>query len=1080
MTGSIPNPQGIAVDPNGNVFVADYTNNTVKEIQAVNGGIPASPTIVPLATSFTFNGPGGIALDQSGNLWVADYNKTEVDEIFAAGGYTTVITPISNIVPIDVAIGSDNSVYVSNGSETVYQYQWGQVNFGPQPVGSTSTTVQMNFTIPPGAQVGSFDFTTLGNKDLDFADAGGSTCVTGTYSTPTNCIINVKFTPQAPGQRRGAITPFDGSGKLLTFWTINGSGLGPQVAFDVAKTALTTTVSPDMTNAMRVQADAKGDLIAVIWGDAASDPNSGSLVVFKNNGSGYNAGITIAGGLSQPVDLAIDGAGNLFVLSVADGNNDPNTGSVMLFLRTATGWASTPVTVESGLNYPWGMTVDAREDLFVSVTGNGQVVEYPIAASGSGFNSPITLASGLTSPMGLALDGSQNLFIALYHDQSRDPNSGSVVALPLSASGYGAPVKVATGLSYPGGLAVDTNDNVLLASLMDPGQDLSSGVILEVPFTGAGFGTPVSLASGLTYPNGVALDSLGNVFFPDQGTNQLYELPRATAPALSFASTIQGSLSTDSAQMVSVYNIGNQPLDFSSIVFPADFPEDAADTTDCTSANPLAANGVCTLTVDFRPAAVGPLSESLILTDNALNAASPGYTTQTISLSGQSTSGLITPTITWPTPAPITYGTGLSSVQLNASTTVPGTFSYNPSAVTLLNAGTQILSATFTPADPTTYSSETVTVRLVVNQAPLTVTAANQSMTYGGAVPTLTGTLTGVMAGDGITASYSATATPSSTPGSYPITATLNDPNSRLGNYAVTNTSGTLTIAKASTGIQVASNSNPVLAENSVTLTATVTSASGTPTGVVTFLDGSTPLGTGTLNASGVATLATATLAAGSHPIAAAYAGDNNFIAATSGSLTEVVEDFNLAISGGSAGITSVTATPGSSAVFSFTLSPTGSATFPAAITLSASGLPAGATATFSPATIAAGAGSTTVTLTVQLPQTVAFVQPERSEGETRPVEARNGSASRPAYGLPFLALALLLLPYARRIRRSGKKLGQMLPLLLAAGIASAACLAGCGGSSTSTASTPVTYTIQVTGTSGALSHSMDVTLTVD
>ncbi len=86
---------------------------------------------------------------------------------------------------------------------------------------------------------------------------------------------------------------------------------------------------------------------------------------------------------------------------------------------------------------------------------------------------------------------------------------------------------------------------------------------------------------------------------------------------------------------------------------------------------------------------------------------------------------------------------------------------------------------------------------LTINAAPLTVTANNAPMTYGEAVPTLTGTLSGVVEGDGITASFSTTATSTSDVGTYPITATLHDPDDRLSNYMVTNTPGVLTITKA-------------------------------------------------------------------------------------------------------------------------------------------------------------------------------------------------------------------------------------------------------------------------------------------
>ena len=70
-----------------------------------------------------------------------------------------------------------------------------------------------------------------------------------------------------------------------------------------------------------------------------------------------------------------------------------------------------------------------------------------------------------------------------------------------------------------------------------------------------------------------------------------------------------------------------------------------------------------------------------------------------------------TPTITWATPADITYGTALGATQLNATASVPGTFVYTPAAGTVLNAGAaQTLSVTFTPTDAANYTTATATV----------------------------------------------------------------------------------------------------------------------------------------------------------------------------------------------------------------------------------------------------------------------------------------------------------------------------------------------------------------------------------
>ena len=86
------------------------------------------------------------------------------------------------------------------------------------------------------------------------------------------------------------------------------------------------------------------------------------------------------------------------------------------------------------------------------------------------------------------------------------------------------------------------------------------------------------------------------------------------------------------------------------------------------------------------------------------------------------TVGKATPTITWSTPANITYGTALSATQLNATATtaagVPGTFVYTPAAGTVLPAGAgQTLSVTFTPTDPSNYTTATGNVSITVVKA---------------------------------------------------------------------------------------------------------------------------------------------------------------------------------------------------------------------------------------------------------------------------------------------------------------------------------------------------------------------------
>ncbi len=157
--------------------------------------------------------------------------------------------------------------------------------------------------------------------------------------------------------------------------------------------------------------------------------------------------------------------------------------------------------------------------------------------------------------------------------------------------------------------------------------------------------------------------------------------------------------------------------------------------------------------------------------------------------------------VTWSEPAPIIYGTALTSNQLNATANVPGSFAYTPTNDTVLNAGTNILSVLFTPSDTMDYSNASTSVSLVVSPASLTVTAANASRAYGESNPAFIGAITGVTNGDNITASYSCNATTDSPAATYPIVPALVDPNNRQTNYTVTLVDGTLTVVQAAGGV---------------------------------------------------------------------------------------------------------------------------------------------------------------------------------------------------------------------------------------------------------------------------------------
>lgn len=171
---------------------------------------------------------------------------------------------------------------------------------------------------------------------------------------------------------------------------------------------------------------------------------------------------------------------------------------------------------------------------------------------------------------------------------------------------------------------------------------------------------------------------------------------------------------------------------------------------------------------------------------------------------GLEISGIATPTVAWPNPAAITYGTALSAEQLNASVTyngtnVPGTFVYAPSAGTVLTAGArQSLSVTFTPQDSNSFEAITTSVVVDVAPAPLTITVNHTNKTYGASLPTFTVSYHGFVNGDSeaildVPVTLTTPATASSPVGSYPIAGH----GAGATNYAIRYVDGTLTVDAA-------------------------------------------------------------------------------------------------------------------------------------------------------------------------------------------------------------------------------------------------------------------------------------------
>ena len=253
---------------------------------------------------------------------------------------------------------------------------------------------------------------------------------------------------------------------------------------------------------------------------------------------------------------------------------------------------------------------------------------------------------------------------------------------------------------------------------------------------------------------------------------------------------------------------------------------------------------------------------------------------------------------------------------------------------------------------------------------------------------------------------------------------------------------------------------SPVNAGTNVTLTATVkpsSTSTKTPTGTVTFTDAKLgKLGTGTLNSSGVATLASSTLAGASYSITATYGGDTNFSGSTSSPAPYDVQDFTIMPTSSTVTVTA----PGQSGTTTLTITPLGG--FSQTVTYTCTGLPSEATCTFP---TAATGGTLTITTTAP-----------SAKMDKSPL-GRNRTLFYALLLPGFLGLVISAGSRKRTLRRM-RLLGFIAVLAL-----STFSMPACGGGSSSGPSNPGTpagtSTVTVTATAGSISHNAKITLTI-
>lgn len=588
--------EGVAVDSRGAIYVADALDNRVRKVTPdgvihtlAGTGIAGFSGDGGPANAAQLSQPYGIALDPAGNLYIADLGNARVRKVTTDGNIQTVagggaIVPGGNgdggqavndqlLEPRNVAVGPDGTLYVSDfGANRVYQITPGGTlttlagngNAGFGGDGGPGTLAQLK--APAGLAVDA-------SGTVYIADSGNNRIrkvYQGVIGTADSVVSPTGLAISASGSLYIAAPSYAG--------TVNQAFGGVPSANDIA---VDQNGNAYVTTGQFVLEIASSGAVSAVAG-------SGASIYYGGDG-----GAATAARLYTPTGIAVDSAGNWYVADA--GNNRIRKITPAGIISTIAGTGQPGSAGDNGfatvaqLNAPRSVAVDPQLNVYVADTGNNSI--RVITASGvistiaSQFNDPEYVAVAPDGTLYVA-DAGNNRVVKLSQDGTMSTVTqvvGPVAVLPDSSgnvyisgptevvevSSKGTATTVLGGLAAPRGLVLTADGSLLIS-------EMGTNVILRLSPAGAQTtiaGTGVAGFSGdgdaadaaqLNTPSDLAIDSTGNILIVDSANNRVRELtPSAvTAPApaatavsvVNAASMLPGSVAP--GEIVTIFGLG--------------------------------------------------------------------------------------------------------------------------------------------------------------------------------------------------------------------------------------------------------------------------------------------------------------------------------------------------------------------------------------------------------------------------------------------------------------------------------------------------------------------------------------------
>ncbi|HXR47596.1 MAG TPA: hypothetical protein VN784_09165 [Candidatus Limnocylindrales bacterium] len=532
-------PSGVAADSQGNIYVTDSGNNTIRKITpggtvtTIAGQIGVKGSTDAMGTNASFNLPTGIAVDTSGNLYVADEFNDTIRKITPVGTNWVVSTLAGQVTnaglidamgtnaqfstPTGVAVDGAGNVYVADVANDVIR----EIS----PAGFVSTIAGQPHH--PGSSNGT-------NNGAQFYMPFGITVDAATNLYVTDGVNETvrKLVPVATGWAVSTI-----AGQVLVSGSADGVGTNAQFngpAGIAISGGSTLYVGDDNNNTIR-----KLTLTGTNW---TVSTLAGQVGVY-----GDADGATNNARFHSPIGVTVDSAGNIYV---ADANNNEirkitTGGTVGTFAGISTGSTDGP-----GTNALFWSTAAVALD----VQGNVYVADYynctirKIATNGvvstiAGLAGNIGSADGTNNdarfyyPSDIALDRGGSLYVADANNNTIrriTPVGTNWVTSTIAGQTQAGEVDGVGSNAFfyvPAGIAVDANTNIFVSDnygmvirkVSPVATNWTVTTIAGLPYT-EGSSNGIGTNALFYFPRGLAVDNASNVYVADSENNSIRKL----------------------------------------------------------------------------------------------------------------------------------------------------------------------------------------------------------------------------------------------------------------------------------------------------------------------------------------------------------------------------------------------------------------------------------------------------------------------------------------------------------------------------------------------------------------------------